>query len=473
VKTRLFVIWILSLAATLVLGGLLVGLYRQSTTAQLDRAAEAVAEACEQIAQRYGYYAAGWAGPGNGDGTPASADPTFRADLSTVLALALDRRQGLEGGVVDQSGRPLASTFTPDEDTTRTVAALVAELGSEDPAASTRIATGDSTVMLHACALPGPVPGLAGWALARVPDAPGQDRLRLGLGVLLALAVGMAALLGWVVVSWARRIGTIEAALARHAAGALPHLAPTGDRELDRIVAALNLAGERLEAAQGNAAALAARMALSERLAALGRVAAGVAHEIRNPVAAMRLKAENALAGDDARRRAALSAILSQIARLDRLTDELLTMTQQRTPAPEAIDLRALLQACAADHAAPGKDVLVQAEPALVTVDAGLLRRALDNLLDNALRHIEPGGAVTLSGAVTGGKLEISVADSGPGVAPELRANLFEPFVTGRADGTGLGLAIARQLVEAQGGSLVLTHPGPGAVFTLTVPACP
>ena len=74
---------------------------------------------------------------------------------------------------------------------------------------------------------------------------------------------------------------------------------------------------------------MSARVAASERLAALGRVAAGIAHEIRNPIAAMRLKAENALAGDDARRRAALHTILGQIARLDRLIAELLAMTQR------------------------------------------------------------------------------------------------------------------------------------------------
>ena len=122
----------------------------------------------------------------------------------------------------------------------------------------------------------------------------------------------------------------------------LPRLAPTGERELDRIVAALNTAGARLAEARQRSEALAARVALSERLAALGRVAAGVAHEIRNPIAAMRLRAENALAGDDARRRAALEAILAQIARLDRLIGELLAMTQRRAPAPETVDLAGL-----------------------------------------------------------------------------------------------------------------------------------
>ncbi|WP_264712770.1 sensor histidine kinase [Limobrevibacterium gyesilva] len=460
-------LWALSLAALVAVGMLLVGLYRQSSSAQIDRATEAVAEACDQIVDRYAYYAAGWAGPAPAKGR---ADAAFRADLGAVLTLALAGRPGLAGGIWWQGEGMLAATVTPDDDVSRTIAALAADALADDRPASTRIVAGPSTVMLQACALPGPVQGLAGWVLAQVQDAPGQERLRLGLGVLFALALGMAGLLGWVVIAWTRRIGAIETALAQHEAGTLPRLAPTGERELDRIVAALNTAGERLDAARRRSDELAARVALSERLAALGRVAAGVAHEIRNPIAAMRLKAENALAGDEARRRGALEAILAQIARLDRLIAELLAMTQRRMPSPAPTDLRGLLDSVAADHQGGGVALRVDAEPATVAVDAGLLRRALDNLVENACQHTPPGGMVRLQGAVADGMLRISVADTGPGVSAELRASLFEPFVTGRADGTGLGLAIARELVEAHGGRIILADAGPGAVFTLEIP---
>lgn len=112
-------------------------------------------------------------------------------------------------------------------------------------------------------------------------------------------------------VSWSRRVGGLEAALAGHAGDAPPELARTGDPDLDRIVDALNRAGRRLDAARRRSEELAARVAASERLAALGRVAAGVAHEIRNPIAAMRLRAENALAtGDEERQERALRAVL-------------------------------------------------------------------------------------------------------------------------------------------------------------------
>jgi signal transduction histidine kinase len=191
----------------------------------------------------------------------------------------------------------------------------------------------------------------------------------------------------------------------------------------------------------------------------------------------MRLRAENALAGDDARRRGALDAILAQIARLERLTGELLAMTQRRSPEPADIDLATFLRSCAADH--PG--TTVDAPPGQrVRIDPALTHRALDSLLANARQHSPPGAPIMLRGGLDAAGLRIEVRDRGPGVPEGLRASLFEPFVTGRADGTGLGLSIARELTEAQGGRLVLSDPGcdgRGAAFTLELPnvepSCP
>ena len=108
----------------------------------------------------------------------------------------------------------------------------------------------------------------------------------------------MSAWLSWLTAGWSRRVGRIETVLRQHDVADLPRLPMSGERELDRIVAALNETGERgWPRRRSRPDAMARRVAVSERLAALGRVAAGLAHEVSNPLAAMRLRAENALLG--------------------------------------------------------------------------------------------------------------------------------------------------------------------------------
>ena len=463
-RSRLFLLLTLSLAASGAVGVLLVGLYQQSSTALTGRAEAAAAQGCDMIAERYRFYAAGWAGPDKG------GEAAFQKDLATVVGVALAPFGILAGGVWSQDGKALVATTTVTPAIATAIGTLAAEVATDGAPAGTQLDTAGGTALLEACALRGPVPGLTGWTMARIADPPGLGKLRLGLGVLLGLALGMTGLVTWLVMGWRQRIGAIETALAAHEAGTL-RLAPTGERELDRIVAALNRAGARLGQAQARTEALAAQMALSERLAALGRVAAGMAHEIRNPIAAMRLRAENGLAGDDARRRTALATILAQIDRLDHLIGELLAMTQRREPAPAWLDVAALLEASAAEHRTGSVAIVVASGPVEAKLDAALMRRVLDNLLQNAVRHSPDGGTVTLGAARTGASLRIEVADEGAGVPEALRTSLFEPFVTGRPDGTGLGLAIARELVQSHGGRLELSHPGPGAVFTIDMPA--
>ena len=465
-------LWLRSLAASLAVGVVLGGLYRQSESAQRASAERTVADACDAIAERYGYYAAGWAGPESGP-----TDAAFRADLSNVIGFALAAYPGITGGIWQHDAGFLASTAVLSDALRQSAAALAAQSQADDQPETQELPADYATLLLQACPLRGPVPALVGFTLARIDATPALGRLRLGLGILLVLALAMTGLLTWLFAAWSRRIGGIEAALAQHEAGTLPHLPLTGERELDRIVGALNVAGERLEAARRRSEELAARVAVAQRLAALGRVAAGVAHEIRNPIAAMRLKAENALAGDDARRRAALDAILAQIARLDRLLAELLAMTQRSQPQPAPTDVSALLESCAADHRGAGATVLAEADVGAARIDAGLIRRMLDSLIDNAVRHTPESGTITLRAQRAGDTLRITVSDTGPGVATDVRANLFEPFVSGRLGGTGLGLAIARELAEAHGGHLTQTDPGGddprrGATFTLEVP-CP
>ncbi len=194
-RSRLFLLWILSIVAALAVGVLLVGLYRQSSTAQLDRAEDAVGQACTRIADRYNYYATGWAGP-----AAASDDPALRSDLAAVVEVALEGRPGLAGGIWRQPDGVLAATATLGTELRDSVAALTTSIANDDRPGVIRITQGAATTLLDACALRGPIPGLYGFAFARVEAAPGQYQLRLGLGVLLALVLAMS---GWLTVAGA------------------------------------------------------------------------------------------------------------------------------------------------------------------------------------------------------------------------------------------------------------------------------
>eukprot|EP01037_Dinobryon_pediforme_P011493 gene11493-11589_t len=459
-RARLFAVWALSLAASIAVGVLLLQLYQLSNASLVARAEDELARACDRIADRATYYLAGWTGP-----VPRPDDAAFQRDLDQAAALALAPTPALTGGII----RNPAETAPSSSPGIAAQAALQASSGIYLDSTP----SGTRTTLVFACRLPGPLPDLAGWAATEVEAAPGYSELRIGVGVLLALMLSLSAGLTWLVTSWARQVRRVEAALATHSAPGLPPIAPTGEVELDRIAAALNNARTRLLAAQHDAATSAARAAAAERMASLGRVAAGVAHEIRNPIAAMRLRAESAMAIDPhaepdraaTRGHIALEAILAQVERLDRLSGELLTMTQRRTPDPQQVALPAFLNAIAADF--PTARLRIETPEDTATFDPDMLRRALDNLIQNAARN---DTEIILRARRTPTSLRLEIEDSGPGIPLAMRETLFEPFVTSRADGTGLGLAIAREMVQAQGGTITLARAEPGALFVIEIP---
>jgi hypothetical protein len=295
----------------------------------------------------------------------------------------------------------------------------------------------------------------------------------IGMAVLALTVLGSAIWLGQILYSWSRNLTRLESALIEHETGKpdLPALPATGERELDRLVNALNATGARLSEERRRATS-------AERLAAVGRLAAGLAHEIRNPIAAMRLKAENALAaGDEGRRASALQAILEQVGRLDALLRDLLAMTQQQQPQRAKADLAKFVERAIESHRelAASKGVRLglgpmEQGPAPPEIDVDQMHRALDNLILNAIQSTPPGGMVTVAGLHDHGCLRLRVRDSGCGVPDDIRERLFEPFVTGRPDGTGLGLAIVREIARAHGGDARLLPDASGATFEIEVP---
>lgn len=220
-----------------------------------------------------------------------------------------------------------------------------------------------------------------------------------------------------------------------------------------------------------------ARLAQSEKLAALGQMATMIAHEVRNPLGVMRSSAQeigDSLRGEPAPTRAS-SFIISEIDRLNRVIESILAFARPIEPVlgtVRASDVATRAMLLAAEHPR-SRDCRVRlernADPE-IQVDADLITQVLLDLVANALEVSPRDGEVRID-IRSNGDVVISVTDSGPGVAAELRDKIFEPFYTTQANGTGLGLAVARQIVTSHGGRLTVDQaPSGGARFELHLP---
>jgi signal transduction histidine kinase len=260
------------------------------------------------------------------------------------------------------------------------------------------------TLLLRACPLAGSAPHLSAWTMIRITTVGGQAYLEAmaTLGSLLLVVLASAAWLGWMLMGWSRRLDRLETSLAA-SADELPKLDLTGQRDLDRIVDAVNRAGARLAEARATADALTREIAESKRLSLIGRIVAGVAHEIRNPIAAMRLKAENAAAAgpDISRKDLALEGIIEQIDRLEALLQNLLSSVQRGSTRPVLVkDTATFLKERAGlfceQAAAHGFTIEMRSCGGKALFDPKRIAQAIDNLTLNAIQNTPAGGRVML-----------------------------------------------------------------------------
>lgn len=224
-----------------------------------------------------------------------------------------------------------------------------------------------------------------------------------------------------------------------------------------------------------------AELERSQRLAAMGEMAASLAHQLRTPLAAALLYAANLGqpgVSEDARARFSEKAT-GQLRRLERLIQDVLLFARGESIGRDVIPVSDLLleaihtiEPLMREH---GIDFSVVDDCAGVVLVGGrkALFGALINLLENAMQATPVGGKICLSGKCVGDMVALGVRDTGPGVEPEKRVRIFEPFYTTKGQGTGLGLAIALGVARAHGGVIDLySVPGAGAEFVMSLPLC-
>lgn len=310
-------------------------------------------------------------------------------------------------------------------------------------------------------------------------EAAGRERRAIELLLLLA-AVSLAVGVGMAL--YARRVlAPLELVTERARAVGAGDLAPravaAGDDEIGELARTFETMVEAIGRARSDLVA-------AERMAAVGRMAAHVTHEIRNPISALGLNVElleeeMAMMPPEAEEaRQLLRAIRGEVDRLAGLSEQYLSLARRPTRQLEPGDVgelsASLLSFLRPELERAGVQCRAVIEEGLpeVNLDEAQLRQALLNLVRNAREAMPGGGELELRVVTAEGGVELLLDDTGPGIPEEVRASIFAPFFTTKKQGTGLGLAVTREIVDAHGGQISCEPRAPhGTRFRLWFPA--
>ena len=251
--------------------------------------------------------------------------------------------------------------------------------------------------------------------------------------------------------------------------------------EANRVAAQeAKIAAEQLADANRHLREAEANVRRSERLAALGQLSAGLAHEIRNPLSTIRTSAEmlaQSVPADNALAHEMAGFISSEVDRTNSLVTRFLDFARPLAVRLEKTDLVQLIDRAVSDiekHSPPlnvsiYKNYAPDIPPFLL--DGQLMERVVYNLLLNASEASPPQGTVTVKTRQLDGTVEIAVIDRGPGIEPKHLENIFNPFFTTKPTGVGLGLAIVSKIVDEHGGKIAVeSAPGAGSIFRVYLP---
>ena len=407
--------------------------------------------------------------------------------LAFAQALVASAREtAAERDALDRIGARLSAVSARIADEEKAAAVLTAQLEkvqrapSEDPALAdpiARLKTAERRVD-HELKTLGQI--LQDSMNQGVEEAERQERAaRWALVGLSGLALAVGLLMLWLSQRTLKPIRTLTEAAQRLGRGDPSSVAvpEQGGDELALLAREFNAMAQRLAARERELRAQGEALLRSERLAAIGRIAAQITHEIRNPLSSISLNAEE-LAERAPAAKELCDAIVREVDRLAAITEEYLRFARLPKPSMQRADLnemvRDLLDFVRPELAAAGVSVELRLSPELprVLADVAQLRQLLLNLVRNAREAMPGGGSLGVTTRGGDGAVQIEVRDSGHGIEPARLERIFDPFFTTKERGTGLGLAMAQEIAQEHGGQLTCDSAvGTGTTFTLGIPA--
>ncbi len=305
-----------------------------------------------------------------------------------------------------------------------------------------------------------------------------KNRFLLGLTCVFLMTLGAMV---YLIAQSLQPLQTLTEKCSRISAGSLETIEVAGGpSEVRTLGATFN----QMVAALREKAIVEANLRRAQRLSAIGNLAAGVAHDVRNPLNAIKLLSSQALdeaeSGSGNGSAKALRTIRSEVDRLEDIVSGFLSLAKEEELRKEVQALDPILMECInlIQKDAESRDVRVFAElrtgDVQLPLDAKKLKRAVLNVLINGLEVCPPGGRIRLFSRVTPDACEVEIRDDGPGMAPAALEHAFDPYFTTKPTGTGLGLSITKGIIEEHGGSIVLTSSiGHGTQALITLPLQP
>lgn len=432
---------------------------------------------------------------------PLAAGESSRIQLSELARSVLRNIDGVQGGFYAAQRDALLGYAFPQGPAETALNSDVAgdarpailqaaqeAVSSHAPAA--RISTiGSDVAVIDAAPIfsNGQIVGSA-WTMRRLANIPGTNRARAyliatGLGI-TALACVILTL--FVVQALQNGVGKIEDGLKNLESSLSSQIPIDSDpEEIRKIAEAINRMASSLKARIDAEKEIEDRLRHAERLAALGRLIAGVAHEVRNPLATIRLRVQMCQASGNLEVRESCFVALQEIERLNGMVSRLLSFSRPVRLHTEFTSIERLVEQRLSTFAEISRERKIRLltrfpeHSTSISVDQNRLGQVFDNVIQNAIEAMSAGGGTLCVSVGSGPKngnsapeLFVEFNDTGEGIPAEVLGRIFDPFFTTKDGGTGLGLSICHELIQAHGGKIeIMSAEGCGATVRILLPA--